>query len=301
MLGRFASLVPLVALLLAGRATAASSTPAASAVEGPGVSASQAWLAQHARDPGVRILDARPPEAYAKAHIPGAVNVPVAETLDPDQMHNLPAAQAKLEALFSRAGVAKDTIAVAYDNGGETPAARLFWTLELLGQEHAAVLDGGLAAWTKAGGAVTAQPTQAAPARFTATPQAAPRIASRAQVARALGDGRTIIIDARSPAEYRGDDLRAKFGGHIPGAVNVDWRANLEADGRLKPPAALAAIYQGAGATPDKEVIAHCQTGQRSAVTYWALRALGYPKVENYAGSWVEWGNDPKTPKAQRP
>jgi thiosulfate/3-mercaptopyruvate sulfurtransferase len=107
------------------------------------------------------------------------------------------------------------------------------------------------------------------------------------------------VLDARSPAEFRGEDVRAKFGGHIPGAVNVDWVENFGGGTLLKEPDALKALYAAKGITPDKEVIALCQTGQRSSVSYLTLRLLGYPKVGNYAGSWIEWGNDEATQKAQ--
>jgi thiosulfate/3-mercaptopyruvate sulfurtransferase len=108
-----------------------------------------------------------------------------------------------------------------------------------------------------------------------------------------------VILDARSPEEFRGEDVRAKYSGHIPGAVHIDWRENFTTTTVLKDPGTLKTLYESKGVTPDKEVIAHCQTGQRSSVSYWTLRLLGYPKVGNYAGSWVEWGNDPTTPKVQ--
>ena len=93
--------------------------------------------------------------------------------------------------------------------------------------------------------------------------------------------------------------MRAKYSGHMPGAVNIDWRENFTTTTVLKDPGTLKTLYERKGITRDKDVIAHCQTGQRSAVSYWVLRLLGYPQVGNYAGSWVEWGNDPTTPKAQ--
>ena len=114
----------------------------------------------------------------------------------------------------------------------------------------------------------------------------------------AIGDQTKVVLDARSPEEFRGEDVCAKYSGHIPGAVNIDWRENFTTT-VLKDPATLQTLYTSKGVTQDKEVIAHCQTGQRSSVSYWTLRLLGYPKVGNYAGSWVEWGNDPTTPKAQ--
>jgi 3-mercaptopyruvate sulfurtransferase SseA len=122
---------------------------------------------------------------------------------------------------------------------------------------------------------------------------------TKEQCETAIGDPTKVVLDARSPEEYRGDDVRAKFGGHIPGAVNIDYRLNYTAAGTLKSPLELRQMYESKGVTANKEVIAHCQTGQRSSSTYLVLRLLGYNKVGNYVGSWVEWGNDADTKKVQ--
>ncbi|HEU5316653.1 MAG TPA: sulfurtransferase, partial [Chloroflexota bacterium] len=216
---------------------------------------------------------------------------------------NYPDAKEKLEALFATKGIGSDDRVVAYDNGAETPAARLFWTLEYLGHARAAVLDGGLKAWLARGGATTTEPAPPRAARFSAAVRPE-RLHAKADCERMLAAttgmpaGAVAMLDARSPEEWRGDDVRAKYAGRIPGAINVDWREHFTPDALLKPPAALLQLYRSRGVSPDKEVVAYCQTGQRSSVTYWVLRLLGYQTVANYAGSWVEWGNDPATPKA---
>jgi len=107
-----------------------------------------------------------------------------------------------------------------------------------------------------------------------------------------------VILDARSPAEYNGTDVRAKRGGHILGAVNIDWQLAISPDDLkvFKPAAELRRLFEAAGVTPDKEVITYCQTGVRSAHTLFVLRLLGYNRVRNYDGSWAEWGNNPELP-----
>jgi thiosulfate/3-mercaptopyruvate sulfurtransferase len=261
------------------------------------------WLSQNVSTAGVRIIDARPRADYEKGHIPGAVSLPVAETFDPARDKNYPDAVEKLEALFSVRGLGTATRIVAYDNGKETPAARLLWTLEYLGHQQVSLLDGGLSAWQAWGGAVTTTPATPETARFSAAVQAT-RMHAKADCERMLSAGTDraagfVMLDSRSPEEWRGDDVRAKFGGRIPGAVNLDWREHFAPDATLKPLDTLHQLYAARAVTPDREVVAYCQTGQRSAVAYWVLRLLGYPRVANYAGSWVEWGNDPATPKAQ--
>ena len=107
-----------------------------------------------------------------------------------------------------------------------------------------------------------------------------------------------VIFDVRSPAEYSGEDVRAARGGHIPGAVNMNWTDAIDQtrNMRFKPEAELRAMLDGLGITPGKEVIAHCQTHHRSAHTYMVLKSLGFEKIRGYDGSWSEWGNDADTP-----
>lgn len=257
-----------------------------------------AWLQQHAKDAGVRIVDARPAADYEKGHIPGAVSIPVVDTFDPGQQKNYPDTKEKLEALLAEKGIGNSTRVITYDNGKETPAARLFWTLEYIGQTNSALLDGGLKAWQAANGTVTAEVPTVEVAKFASNVDPA-KLPTKEQCELAINDKTKVVLDARSPEEFRGEDVRAKFGGRIPGSVNIDWRENFQEDARLKDAATLKTMYESQGVTKDKEVISLCQTGQRSSVSYWTLRLLGYPKVGNYAGSWVEWGNDPATKKVQ--
>jgi thiosulfate/3-mercaptopyruvate sulfurtransferase len=263
----------------------------------PDLIVSVSWLRQHITDPDLRLVDARPTAEYDKGHIPGAVSLPVTDTFDPAQPKNYPDTTAKLAALFASRGLSNTTRIIIYDNGKDHRSARLFWTLEYVGATNVAVLDGGLTQWQADQGALSTAPVQVAPGTFVATVDPA-KLPTAAHCHLALGDPTKVILDARSPEEFRGDDVRAKYSGHMPGAVHIDWRENFTTT-VLKDPGTLRALYARKGVTPDKEVIAHCQTGQRSSVSYWVLRLLGYPKVGNYAGSWVEWGNDPTTPKVQ--
>jgi thiosulfate/3-mercaptopyruvate sulfurtransferase len=279
-----------------GAATSGAATGAAYA--NPNLAVGIAWLKQHAKDANLRIVDARSAADYEKGHIPGAVNLPVADTFDPAQQKNYPDTKEKLEALFSTKGIGNTTRVIAYDNGKETAGPRLFWTLEYLGHTNAAVLDGGVKAWQADGGELSTETPTVQAATFTSKIDPA-KMPTKQQCELAIGDKTKVVLDARSPQEYRGEDVRAKFGGHIPGAVNIDWVENFTTGTTLKDPAALKSLYESKGVTRDKEVIAHCQTGQRSSATYWVLRLLGYPKVGNYAGSWVEWGNETTTQKIQ--
>ena len=120
----------------------------------------------------------------------------------------------------------------------------------------------------------------------------APAVADYDAMLAQVPDHETALVDARTPAEFTGEDARAARGGHIPGAANIPWTMDLNEDGTFKPAAELAALYGGQGVTPDKDVIAYCRIGERSSHTWFVLRyLLGYPRVRNYDGSWTEWGN----------
>jgi thiosulfate/3-mercaptopyruvate sulfurtransferase len=112
--------------------------------------------------------------------------------------------------------------------------------------------------------------------------------------------GHAAFIDVRSPEEYRGEKLapdhlpqeQSQVPGHIPGAANIPWSKAANQDGTFKSAADLRALYGAAGVTGDKEVIAYCRIGERSAHTWFALtELLGYPNVQNYDGSWTEYGS----------
>jgi thiosulfate/3-mercaptopyruvate sulfurtransferase len=112
-----------------------------------------------------------------------------------------------------------------------------------------------------------------------------------------LEDDSVVMCDARNPEEYAGTDVRSARGGHVPGAVNIDWVYNVDEDGTFKEAKALYDLYTKAGFTPDKQIITYCQTGVRGAHTWFVLRELlGFPDVRNYDGSWEEYGNRSDTP-----
>ena len=114
-----------------------------------------------------------------------------------------------------------------------------------------------------------------------------------------LSDPTVALLDSRSADEYTGKDVRARRGGHIPGAVNVEWKQNLRPDGTFKPVDELRAMYAAQAITPDKTVVTYCQTHHRAAQSYFVLRLLGYPRLVGYDRSWSEWGNRDDLPLAR--
>ena len=144
---------------------------------------------------------------------------------------------------------------------------------------------------------VVCKPAQPSDGNYNATrlPYA---IADKGYILTSLNDPDIVILDVRTPAEFSGQDLRAARGGHIPGAVNMDWTLAIDRDRnlRLKPEHELHKMLRERGVTADKEVVTYCQTHHRSAHTYIVLKSLGFSRIRGYDGSWSEWGNDPMMP-----
>lgn len=248
-------------------------------------------------DDHLLVVDLSQTAFHHQSHIPGAVHIDYARIVSakPPVMGLLPEA-AQLGALLSSLGLTATTHVVAYDNEGGGRASRLLWTLEAAGHPHYSLLNGGFNAWRNEGHPVDTRPADSVAKPYTVHMNNE-AIADKNYILAHLHDPATCLVDCRSPAEYTGQDLRARRGGHIPGAVNIEWTRALDPQRhmRLKAKEELAALYRQAGATPDKRIITYCQTHHRSALSYIALKSLGY-QVRGYPGSWSEWGNDPDTP-----
>jgi thiosulfate/3-mercaptopyruvate sulfurtransferase len=242
-------------------------------------------------DPKLVLMDMRPPEAYANAHIPQARSFDIfGISLIDTRPQPLEAFLWMIEHLIQAKGVNSDSTVVIYDDVAGMRSARLFWFLEYFGHDDVHVLNGGFNAWQAAGLTVThdAMIPKYGNFKMNRRPE---RIATVEEVNGKLGNPAVVIVDARSDEEYTGRLVRAKRGGAIPGAIHLEWTNNLDAKGLLKTAEQLTAMYAEKNITPDKEIIPHCQGAYRSAHTYLALRLIGYPRVKNYLGSWGEWGN----------
>jgi thiosulfate/3-mercaptopyruvate sulfurtransferase len=184
---------------------------------------------------------------------------------------------------------------VVYDDEGGGWAGRFIWLLDVIGHSHYHYLDGGLHAWLAEERELSNELPAAHNHPVKLELNDAP-CASREYLQSRLGAADLAIWDARAPSEYSGEKTLAQKSGHIPGAVNFEWTAGMDQARALRIRQDMPSLLNSLGITPDKEIITHCQTHHRSGFTYLVAKALGYPRVKAYAGSWGEWGNHPDTP-----
>lgn len=248
----------------------------------------------------LQIIDLSKPETYARMHIPGAVHLDYAQitAMDKPVMGLLPNADT-LSQVFSDLGLHPNTRIVAYDDEGGGRAARLLWTLDAIGHPQSLLLNGGLHAWANEGHSLDNTPAQATPGEYQASIDNTP-IADRAFILQHLDDPTVALLDSRTAEEFRGEKKFAARAGHIPSAINLDWLLMMDKSRnlRLLPEAELRTLLEERGIREEQTIVTYCQTHHRSALTYFALKALNFAKVKGYPGSWSDWGNCNDTPIA---
>ena len=235
---------------------------------------------------------------YASGHVPGAIHVywladlSAADTTVTTFLPNADEAANRL----GRLGIAHAKTVVAYSDGGNLYASRLWHVLTHYGHDRVALLDGGIERWEADGRPLERGFVQAQPSVFRPGISGWMRGIGAEEIMQRLEDRKLRLVDVRSVAEFSGEQLRATRGGHIPGAILWSWEENLQVDGTMREPAEIQARAEAAGLFPEQELVTYCQGGVRAAHAALALRLAGYPHVRIYDGSWAEWGNDPALP-----
>lgn len=261
-----------------------------------------AWLAQHAKDADVRVIDMRN-RGYADSHIPEAVFLDNNWIRNPKAAPTFLPTPAEFEALMSRLGIANTTKVVAYDDRGGIYATRLWWILNHYGHSNVAVLDGGWVKWTAEQRPTNAVAPVVAPRPFKVKAGTV-KVATADDVKAAINKPGVKLLDARTQAEIDGKDLRnIKRGGYIESSVPAYWEDTLDPTTKaFKSAAEITKFYRDKGVTPSDDVTVYCQIGMRASHDLFTLALIGHDltKLRNYYGSWEEWGSREDTPILQK-
>lgn len=256
----------------------------------------------------LRVIDIREPKYFPSGHVPGAVNAPYGQWRGPASNPGELPELSKLTALVQRLGIEADRHVVVVANGSDATdfgaAARVYWTLKVLGIKELSILNGGYRAWVAAGGEIRHGSSSHEPSRFA--PQIdRTMIATRDEVAQAIEAQKVLLVDARPASFFRGETRHAgaKVAGTLPGAEN------LSHDRWFKPGSASFVSVEEARSVaaalklePGRDTLSFCNTGHWAATNWFALsEVLGQPNVKLYAGSMVDWTNSPKALPVEGP
>ena len=253
-------------------------------------------------------------EMFAQSRIAGAVFADLDRTLSATGDRQLTGAQSggrhplpqreSVAQWLRDVGFMQGMQAVVYDRQGSSFCGRLWWMLKWLGHDAVAVLDGGLNAWTAAGGATESgatPPRTEAQAGDFVLGEPLVQLLQAGQVHQSLGRPTQTIVDARANPRFKGEvEPLDPVAGHIPGALNRPFSLNLDADGKFKPAAQLRAEFEALlGTRSAATVVHHCGSGVTAVPNILAMQIAGLGPTALFAGSWSEWCSDPLRPVAK--
>ena len=267
------------------------------------------WLSQHLDDPdlvvldctvrvdmeeggGFRIVSGR--ADYDGGHIPSAGFADLMGDLSDGESplrFAVPTPE-RFAAAMGALGVGDDSRVVLYDASGSAWAARVWWMLRWVGFDRAALLDGGLGAWTAEERPLSTEPANRPAKQLTPAPRPE-LIADRDEVFAAIDNSAVSLIDALPEASYRGEMAMYDRPGHIPGASNVSAIALLDESGRYRPHDELAAMHDG---DRNARAITYCGGGIAASSNAFIMTRLGFTDVAVYTASLQEWTADPANP-----
>lgn len=264
-----------------------------------------ALLQQSMTTEPIVVIDTRDPDAYAKGHIPGAINLREIFTyLATTDHEGMEAMQHKFAEAFGAAGLSGQETAVVYEdamNTGFGQSCRGYFILQYLGYPKTKVLHGGYQAWVSAGLPTTTEPSAPVPARFPLASQPAAVMVNKAEMLAAVKDPSVIKLDVRDVDEWiatssspYGPDFCPRKG-RIPGARWLEWYRLMkpsDAGSLFKARDEVLAECQTVGIQPHSKVYIYCFKGARASNTFLALKEAGVKNVKIYFGSWNEWSRD---------
>jgi len=240
------------------------------------------------KDANVVLVSTRKASDYGKVHIDGAIHVNHKDLYKASPKSTLKST-AEIAKMLGEKGISNTNKIVLYDNGSGKYSGRVYWILKYMGAKNVKILDGHMKAWRMARKPVTKNPVKRKATTFAVNVNKG-AIANIAQVKKASNNSASVIVDVRSADEYKGIKESKLPKGHIPSAINLEFKKVLTTKSLLKSKEDLQALFTAAGITKDKEVILYCESSVRAGIMYLALKsALGYPNVKVYDGALFEW------------
>jgi thiosulfate/3-mercaptopyruvate sulfurtransferase len=250
------------------------------------------------------VWDIRAADAYARGHIAGAINIgDAAKVLRDDNTEDFIAVD-RIEKILGAAGLDPNRETIVYGGRGTWQPYFGLYTLQYFNGKNVRVYHEGIEGWTAAGHTASRDASQLPPVALKLETNPTTAVTTKEMVSR-LNNPDVQIIDARTPQEFVGEDIRAIRGGHIPGAVNIPYEQNWvdpetqtklarkevsnNAGMSLKRTADLKQLYSRFD--PKKETIVYCQSGARASETAGVLQELGFTNVRVYDSSWLGYGN----------
>lgn len=236
-------------------------------------------------DKNLVIIDASKPDNYSKVHIKNAINIPHSDFYQEPKADAFLKSPQEMTKILGEKGVSNTNTIVVYDEGSQKYSTRVYWILKYLGAPNVKVLHKDMIAFKKARVPLTSVPAKRKPVTFT--PSVEQTVFADINDVK---NGKTILIDARTPEEYNGTSENSD--GHLPGAINIPYKDFLNDHNAFKSKAELEQLVSKYNLTPDKPVIAYCQTSIRAAVIYAGLKnILGFKNVKVYDGAYLDWVN----------
>lgn len=276
----------------------------------PEVLVSTEWVAEHCKDPSIRIIESNEDILlYDIGHVPGAVHIDWRRDLQ-DQLVRDYIQPADFAALCERYGITPETTCVFYGDKSNWWSCYALWVFRLFGHTKVKIMDGGRDLWISQGRALTREVPHFSKSEYPIpTKRLDKEIRAFFEDALEQSQQKRPLVDVRSPGEFSGEVTHMPDypqegvlrGGHIPGAHGVPWKRAVNEDATFKSAAELRKIYQEElGLQQEDPIIAYCRIGERSSHTWFVLTyLLGFNNVRNYDGSWTEWGNRVGAPIAR--
>ena len=239
------------------------------------------------KDKNTVVISAQKLKNYNVSHITGSVHIDHHDLTKDSGPKGVLKSPAALATYFGKKGVSNTNTIVIYDDGKNKYSSRIYWVLKYLGAQNVKLLHKDMKAWRAARIPITKNATKIKPKTFT--PKVNSAISASAGWIKAnMNKSNVVIVDARSPEEFDGSDGKSK--GHLPGAVNIEWKKLIKENGAVKSAEELKKIFAAAGVTPDKIVVLYCATSVRAGIEFVVLKTiLAYPNVKVYDGAYNEW------------